>query len=332
VAIVLGQNQYGKAEVRLLTVARADGVHSIKDLNVGIALRGDFDACYQRGDNTNILPTDTQKNTVYAFAKRHGVNEIEDFALLLARHFVGSFPYVRGAQVRIEEYPWQRVGPDARPDAFTRAGGTTRTTLVTIEAGEPDRVGVVSGLTDLVVLKSAGSEFRGYVKDPYTTLEETSDRILATAVTAQWRFAGAAVADGIDWAASYPATRDALVTTFADAYSRSLQQTLYDMGQAALRARPEIAEIRMSMPNRHHFAVDLRPFGLDNGGEVFFPADRPYGVIEGALIRDDASDPPAPGEPPESEKRAGTQTRAGAGTPPAAASGSWEFSWNFSGR
>lgn len=314
-AIVLGENQYGKAEVRLFTVARTDGgVHNIKDLNVGIALRGDFDACHEQGDNANILPTDTQKNTVYAFAKRHGVAEIEDFALLLARHFVGSFPYVRGAQVSIEEYAWQRVGPEPRPDAFTRTGGATRTTLVTIEAGEPDRVSVVSGLSDLVVLKSGGSEFRGFVKDPYTTLEETGDRILATAVTSQWRFADAD--DGgpprVDWAASHAMTCDLLVRTFADAYSRSLQQTLYDMGRAVLRARPEIAEIRMSMPNRHHFAVDLSPFGLENGGEVFFPADRPYGLIEGTVVRGDAA-APAPGE---------DATRAASGG----------FSWNFTGR
>lgn len=296
--IVLGPNQYGKAECRLLTVSREGGVHHIKDLSVGTSLRGDFAACHERGDNAHILPTDSQKNTVYAFAKDPGVGEIEDFALLLARHFVASSPHIHAAQVRIEQYPWNRVAitgaaaaspADGHPHTFCRGGDETRTTVVTVETpadgGAPVET-VVSGLTGLVVLKSTGSEFRGFATDAYTTLEETDDRILATAVTAQWRHTRV---DGIDWAAGYAATRAALIETFAVEHSRSLQQTLYDMGAAALRARPEIAEVRLSMPNRHHFAVDLSPFGLDNRGEVFFPADRPYGLIEGTVTRDGAS-------------------------------------------
>ena len=155
--------------------------------------------------------------------------------------------------------------------------------LATITCDQ-ERAWVVAGLTDLVVLKSAGSEFRGYLKDPYTTLRETSDRVLATAVTATWRFSHL----GVDWETSFTEARRQLLNAFAATHSSSLQQTLYAMGKAVLQSRPEIAEVRMSMPNKHHFCVDLTPFGLANDNEVFYAADRPYGLIEGAVLREDA--------------------------------------------
>jgi urate oxidase len=281
--IVLGDNRYGKAETRLVRVTRHGEVHEIKDLNVSIALSGDFDAVHLRGDNRGVLPTDSQKNTVYAFAKEAPVGEIEEFALRLARHFAGGFEQVRRAQVDVEEYPWARIVVDdaPHPHAFTRDGAERRLTSVTCEAG---RAEVVSGLADMVVLRSAGSEFHGYLTDRFTTLPETDDRILATAVTARWRFAALEV----DWAESFSAARQALLQAFARHHSLSLQQTLYQMGRAVLEARPEIAEVRLSLPNRHHFPVDLEPFGLVNENEVFFAADRPYGLIEGTVRRQDA--------------------------------------------
>jgi urate oxidase len=81
-----------------------------------------------------------------------------------------------------------------------------------------------------------------------------------------------------------------MLKTFADKHSLSLQQTLYAMGEAVLNARPEVAEVRLSMPNKHHFLVDLSAFGLENDNEVFYAADRPYGLIEGSILRDDAPD------------------------------------------
>ena len=284
---VLGPNQYGKAETRLVRITREGEVHSIKDLNVSVALSGDFEAVHLAGDNSKVLPTDTQKNTIYAFAKEAPVTEIEEFGLRLARHFVDSYEPVSRARVSIEEYPWARVaaGGAGHPHAFTRSGAEKRLATVTYD-GEQARV--VSGLSDLVVLKSTGSEFWGYIHDRYTTLEETRDRILATAVTARWLYAGAEA----DWAAAFAETRNRLLEAFAITHSLSLQQTLYKMGEAVLESRPEIAEIRISMPNRHHFLVDLSPFGLENDDEVYYAADRPYGLIEGSVAREGAE--PAP--------------------------------------
>ncbi len=284
--IVLGDNQYGKAETHLVRVIRSGPTHEIKDVSVSIALAGDFEASHIAGDNSNVLPTDTQKNTVFAFAKEAPVGEIEEFALRLARHFVHDFAAVHRARVSIEEYAWERIASGGRPHphAFVRSGSEKRLTAVTCaEAG----AWVVSGLSDLVVLKSTGSEFRGYPKDRYTTLQETRDRVLATVVVARWRYTHV----DVDWSAAFDQTRSALIETFAAKHSLALQQTLYAMGEAVLKARADVAEIRLSMSNLHHFVVDLSPFGLENDNEVFYASDRPYGLIEGTVTRDDAPEP-----------------------------------------
>jgi urate oxidase len=276
--IVLGDNQYGKAETHVVRVTRSGSQDEIKDLTVSVALRGDFAATHLTGDNSKVLPTDTQKNTVFAFA-RDGIGEIEDFGLRLARHFVGEFEAVERARVAIEEHPWDRIDGHA----FVRSGSERRLATVTCAKHE---AWVVAGLTDLVVMKSAGSEFWGYPRDRYTTLPETKDRILATAVTARWRYGGTEN----DWGRSFSETRRLMLEALEKKHSLSLQQTLYAMGEAVLKANPAVVEIRMSMPNKHHFVVDLSPFGLTNENEVFYAADRPYGLIEGTVMRDDAPD------------------------------------------
>jgi urate oxidase len=280
VAIVLGSNSYGKAETRLVRLRRDSAEHELTDLNVSVALGGDLAAAHESGDNSNVLPTDTQKNTVYAFARSHGVDQIEEFGLLLARHFVDSQPSISVARVSIEEYGWRRLGPHS----FVRTGEGTRTAVVTYDG---QTAWVVSGVANLVLLNSTDSEFHGFIRDGYTTLAETRDRILATEVNAEWRHASA---EG-DWRTSYEESREELVRAFVRTYSRSLQQTLHAMGRAVLYGKRNIAEVRLSLPNKHHFLVDLEPFGLDNPGEVFYAADRPYGLIEGTVLRDEA--PPA---------------------------------------
>ena len=279
-AIVLGNNSYGKAETRLVRLRRDSAEHELTDLNVSVALGGDLAAAHESGDNSNVLPTDTQKNTVYAFACSHGVDQIEEFGLLLARHFVDSQPSISVARVSIEEYGWRRLGPHS----FVRTGEGTRTAAVTYDG---ETAWVVSGVAGLVLLNSTDSEFHGFIRDEYTTLAETRDRILATEVNAEWRHASA----DDDWRTSYEESRGELVRAFVRTYSRSLQQTLHAMGRAVLYGKRNIAEVRLSLPNKHHFLVDLEPFGLDNPGEVFYAADRPYGLIEGTVLRDEA--PPA---------------------------------------
>ncbi|TFV62577.1 UNVERIFIED_ORG: urate oxidase [Bacillus sp. AZ43] len=288
-AIVLGPNQYGKAEVRVVAVDRGTPRHTFWDLNVSSSLRGDFAAAHTAGDNAHVLTTDAQKNTVFAFA-RDGIGTPEEFGLRLARHFAGSYDWISGARVAVESYGWERiaVGGAEHDHSFRKTGGEVRTAVVTVDG---DDAHVLAGLTDLVVLKTTGSEFWGFPRDRYTTLAETDDRILATAVTARWRYTGT----DLDFDACFAGVRTALLETFASTHSLALQQSLYAMGEAALERHPEVAEIRLSMPNKHHFLQDLSAYGLENtpeGGAVVYHADdRPYGLIEGSVLRDDV--PPA---------------------------------------
>lgn len=290
-AIVLADHQYGKAECRLVRVVRDEPRHELRDLTVTTTLRGAFDAAYLDGDQSAVLPTDSQKNTAYAFARASGVGSPEEFGLALARHFVAEVAPVSGARVEIEEHAWDRVEVDGagHDHTWVRRGPEVRTAAVTVDA---DGEHVVGGLTDLVVLKSTGSEFAGFLRDPYTTLPETRDRVMATSLVARWRYGGAgrAVPDDVPWDAVHASVRAVLLREFATLHSLALQQTLWHMGRAVLDEHPALAEIRLVAPNKHHVLVDLEPFGLDNPGEVFVATDRPYGLIQATVTRDDAPD------------------------------------------
>jgi urate oxidase len=283
VGIVLGANQYGKAETRVVRIHRDSPRHEIRDLNVSTALRGDFGAAHVDGDQSAVLPTDTQKNTAFAYAKEAGVTSPEDFALAVAGRLLDATPAATGARVAVDEYAWERVTVDgeAHDHTFVRRGQEVRSAVV---GRTREAVAIESGFRDLVILKSTGSEFKGFLRDEYTTLPEADDRILATSLDASWRHRPGARPG--DWDASYAELRSLITATFATTYSRALQETLYALGRAVLEANDAIAEISFSAPNKHHFLVDLAPFGLANPGEVFHAADRPYGLIEATVTRE----------------------------------------------
>jgi urate oxidase len=285
VMVQLGTNRYGKAEVRVVHVGRGagpDGSDLVRDWNVSTSLSGDLAATHLTGDNSRVLPTDTQKNTVYALAKKLGGIEPEAFALELAAHYTGSADAISRARIAIEEYPWTPISGGGH--SFARSGQYTRTVTV-IDDAELGR-SVVGGVGDLIVLNTTGSQFWGFPRDEYTTLEDAYDRMLATVVSARWRFRQA----DADWGAAFQAAKAALIEAFAQTESYSLQQTLYAMGTAMLTAVPQICEVRLALPNKHHFLVDLSPFGMANENEVYYAADRPYGLIEGTVLADDAPD------------------------------------------
>ncbi|GAA5155107.1 urate oxidase [Microbacterium pseudoresistens] len=284
--IVLGANQYGKAEVRVVKITRDSERHEIDDLNVTSQLHGDFEAAHLEGDNGHVVATDTQKNTIFSFS-RDGIGTPEAFLLRLSDHFTSSFDWVSGGRWEAEKYEWERIQVDGEghDHSFVRKGQETRTAYVLADGDERH---VVQGLKGLTVLKSTEAGFVGYPKDRYTSLQETTDRILSTDVTARWRFAEGS--RDLDFDAIYADVKRILLEEFTRRYSAALQTTMFDMGRAVLEAHPEIAEIRMSMPNKHHFLVDLSPYQLDNPGEVFFASDRSYGLIEASVTRE-GSDP-----------------------------------------
>lgn len=287
-AVTLGHTQYGKAETRVVRIYRDTDPHELVDYNVSVALSGDFADIHLTGDNANCLTTDATRNTVNAFAKEQGeaARQPESFGLALAQHFVTAVAPVRRARVTLEMYPWRRLSHAGapHPHAFVRDGGHVRTATVTYEDGT---AWVVSGVKDLVVLKTTDSEFFGYLQERFTTLQPTHDRVMATSVTAQWWHTDA----GTDWSTSYDAALATMTGVFAGHHSLALQQTMYAMGEAMIEGDPGIGEVRFSLPNRHHLVVDLSPYGLDNPNEVFHADDRPYGYIEGTIHRDGAPDP-----------------------------------------
>jgi urate oxidase len=296
--IRVGDNQYGKAEVRLVKVDRPAGypsadeagqVHTIHDLNVTTQLRGDFDAAFTHGDNSHVHATDTQKNTVYAKAREWGITSVEAFLIKLASYW-NDQDFVDSTWFSAQEFAWDRIGAGTLGEghSFVRSGQETRTCVVqTYGEGSERETFVISGLSDLTVMKSTGSEFHGFPRDQYTALGETDDRIMATAVTAWWRFTDAATTDpDYDWNATYAAVKALLLDTFARVHSLALQQTIFAMGTAVLEQFPEIAEFTISCPNKHHFVVDLSSFGADNPGEVFHATDRFYGLIQTTVVND----------------------------------------------
>lgn len=281
--IILGANQYGKAEVRLVRVTRDTARHEIEDLSVTSQLRGDLEDVHVTGDNAHCIPTDTQKNTIFAFAK-DGVGAPESFLLRLGKHFVDDFEWITGGRWEAQKYTWSRILVDGagHDHSFVRGGTETRTALVTLGGDGPI---VIAGLQDLAVLKSTESEFHDFSVDTYTTLADATDRILATSVTSRWLYNR----QGIDYDATFANVRRIMLEAFATTHSLGLQHSLFQMGKQVLAAHDEIDEIKFSMPNLHHFVVDLAPFGLENPNEVFYAADRPYGLIEATVQREGAA-------------------------------------------
>ena len=278
--IVLSQAGYGKSEVRLVKVSRRPDGHDLCDLTVDIGLEGDLEAAYVDGDNTGLVATDTMRNVVYALAKEHPIEEIESFGARLAQHFLDSGPGVTRARVHIVEHPWTRlqVGGHPHEHAFERGSGGNRVATVVSGGDEPQ---LEAGIDDLFVLRTTGSGWEGFQRDRYTSLADTSDRILATIITARWSYLEAS----IDFGASWRAVRQTILESFADHYSPSVQFTLHHMGQAVLAARPEVQRISFSLPNRHHLLYDLGRFGLENDNEIFHATSEPYGLIEGTVER-----------------------------------------------
>jgi len=273
-------NNYGKSDIRLLRLSRSGQRHEIKDLNVDIQFEGDFGAVHTQGDNSAVLPTDTMKNTVYALAARQPVGEIEEFGMRLVAHFLTNNPQVSTVTVRIGEHLWSHIPAHGtpHPTAFVSGGGELRTARI---IGTREETLISGGVEQLLVLRTAGSAFTGYIKDAYTTLAETRDRIFATMIKAEWIYA---VSDA-SFVSCWEKIRQALVETFATHKSESVQHTLYKMAESALACCDQIREIRLSMPNKHHLAFDLTRFGIEDRAEIFVPTDEPYGLIEATVRR-----------------------------------------------
>lgn len=278
--IELADNRYGKQAIRLVRVVKDAQRHVVRDLTVGITLEGAFGPSYVAGDNTDVVATDTMKNTVYAFARDRFDGSIEAFGRTLAEHFAGIAPVER-ATVALREHRWERFsigGGRPAADAFARDGSWTR--VATVVASGTD-FWIEAGIEDLAVMKTAKSSFEGFPRDEYTTLADSSDRIMATQVSARWRYAS----PDIDHDAVFEAVRATFLEVFAEHDSPSVQASIWIVGRAILERHPEVDEVSMALPNLHHWLVDLAPFGLDNPALVFVSTREPHGLIEATVRR-----------------------------------------------
>lgn len=278
---VLKQNAYGKNAVHLSKIIRHADYHEFRQISVNVSLEGDFETAHTLGDNSKILPTDTQKNTVYALAKAHFTDSIEAFGLHLANHFLDHNQQVTQARIELTEYPWTRMAFDGHPHPHAYVGGSSeKRTAVILKTRSS--VSITAGLKDLLILKTTDSGFEGYIKDAFTTLKETADRILATQCEASWVYN----TDTVDFTTQFDLLRSTLLRAFAFHKSLSVQQTLMAMGEAVLDASPVVSEISLKLPNKHHILFNLEPFGMANPNEIFMATDEPYGYITGTISRE----------------------------------------------
>jgi urate oxidase len=278
------QHSYGKNQVHLTKVSRHNGQDSLTELTADVKLEGEFESAYMDGDNRLIVPTDTMKNTLYVLAQKNGVPNLELFGCTVVNHFLDCYQHVTHVTVRLWEHLWQRilVGGKSHPHAFCASGGECFTSVV---SGDRAKLRITSGIDGLAVLKTRGSGFQNFLKDQYTTLEETEDRILATTITANWNYRDAAS----KWSACRRRIRETLLEVFATHQSRSVQHTLYAMASAALDVCDGLQSITLRMPNQHRILVDLEPFGLVNSDELFVPTTAPQGIIQATVNRDKVS-------------------------------------------
>ena len=281
-------NRYGKSRVRLLKVVREPGHSDVYDWTVQILFTGDFDAVHTQGDNSQLLPTDTMKNTVYSRARASGATTIEQFGMELAAYFLEHNAQVSSVEVTIESSAWRRLTIDGapHPTAFLNGSNEVETAVIAqtrSASGAAEGVRVRSGLNHLLLLKTADSAFEGFRQDPLTTLPEMSDRLLGTAVQASWQYMSPAEVH--DFARLRTDIRETMLQAFAKHRSRSVQHTLHAMAEAALAATAAIDQIDLLLPNKHCLLVDLSRFGQDNPNQVFVPTDEPHGTIQASLRR-----------------------------------------------
>ena len=279
--VVLAENRYGKSRVRLVHVKRYPEQHDLQEWTLDVLLEGDFESCFLDGDNSKILPTDTMKNTVYSLARSSAALCIEEFALELVAHFLNRNPQLTRARADISEKAWQHLAVEGKPHptTFVQSGGELQTTMV--GRNRNGDVSVISGVDNIVILKTAGSEFVGFLQDSLTTLPETTDRLLGTSLSARWTYPPSVRS----FQSLRSRIREILLAVFANHSSKSVQHTLYAMGEAVLEQVSEIDEIQLSMPNKHCLLVDLSRFGQDNPNKIFQPIDEPHGFIEARLRR-----------------------------------------------
>ncbi|KAI2787595.1 Uricase [Penicillium oxalicum] len=292
----LAAARYGKDNVRVYKVHRDEktGVQTVVEMTVCVLLEGEIDTSYTKADNSVVVATDSIKNTIYITAKQQPVTPPELFGSILGSHFIEKYPHIHVAHVNIITHRWVRMTIDgkAHPHSFLKDSPETRNVQVDVTEGKG--IDITSSINGLTVLKSTGSQFWGFVRDEFTTLKETWDRILSTQVDAKWQWRRfndvqhvKANLDKFDGA--WETARNTTLKTFAEDNSASVQATMYKMSEQILAAVPLVETVEYALPNIHYFEIDLSWHkGLKNTGkdaEVYAPQSGPNGLIKCTVDR-----------------------------------------------
>ena len=277
----LAAHRYGKSRVRLLRLHRTAERSDIHDWTIEVMLESDFVATYVHGDNSGVLTTDTMKNTVYALARDSAASSLEEFAHEVAAFLMRGNATLSAAEVRISSALWKRLEVDGTPDPFSFMHGSAEQQTVDVRHARDQPARTIAGLGNMVVLKTTQSGFAGFLRDALTTLPDTDDRLMGTAVTATWEY----VQQPVTYLETRTRLREAMLKTFAHHASKSVQHTLFAMAEAALDAVPEINSIELTMPNRHYLLADLTRLGRDNPNVIFIPTEEPHGTIQARVRR-----------------------------------------------
>ncbi|KAL2142304.1 hypothetical protein VTI28DRAFT_1378 [Corynascus sepedonium] len=304
----LASARYGKDNVRVCKVQRDEktGVHTVTEMTVCCLLEGQIETSYTAADNSVVVATDSIKNTIYIKAKEHPVNPPELYASRLGQHFLDTYPHISSAHINVIVHRWTRMAVDdaPHPHSFFRDGQETRNVEATVarttgggsSGATNTTISLKSSIAGLSVLKSTGSAFHGFVRDEYTTLPETWDRILSTDVDCTWTWkpfdSVAAVERGAAerFDKAWESARDIIMRLFAIEESASVQNTMYKMCDRILEAVPEVDKVGFALPNKHYFELDLSWHkGIKNTGkdaEVYVPQSGPNGLIKCEVTRD----------------------------------------------
>jgi urate oxidase len=257
-------------------IRNSDGTQDIVQITANILLEGDImDGAFYTGDNSNVVPTDTCKNTVYVLGKMHDFCSIESFGIIICEHFLKSYPdQVQKVSVELLKDRWDRVVvPDSKgamrqhAHAFKRVGPAVPYTKVvgTKSRHMPAVMSVASGIRGYTVLKTTQSGFLDFHQCSNTSLPQEDDRILGTSFDVEWKYCpGQVRAKNLQYNKISQSVEDSLVRTLvgpADTghYSKSVQETLYNMGhnvleaESAITAVSEVPCVVFASSNSHSF-------------------------------------------------------------------------------
>lgn len=278
--MTLVRNTYGKGRVRIMRIKRDTATHEVRELTVKAMLEGEFARSYTEADNSSVVATDTIKNIVNIVARENLALAIEPFCKAVGQRFLERYAHVSRAIVTAHETKWVRLQIDGKPHEHSfvlDSNGKPYARVATTRDGST----IESGIDGFTFMKTTASGWENYVMDDYTTIPPTADRMCATSMDAKWIWASEP--------ADYPAANATILSTmladFATTYSKGVQDSLYRMGEAALKAVPQISELSIAAPNKHYLLINLKPFDLDNNNEVFLPTDEPHGQIECTVAR-----------------------------------------------